>query len=144
MRIYPREADIYKIVEKSNELDPDPTQPRLTVDGVDINRLNRVLNSLDFSQSRKRRELYNRLFQEALIIQEPGRGISFTNMLLLLAHYKIIDDENALKYVIVQERTLGNATDDGIEGSMRYFVGVPRNRTSPIVSTSTASDRCCA
>ncbi|KAF8321114.1 hypothetical protein DL93DRAFT_1599778 [Clavulina sp. PMI_390] len=97
VRIYPREAEVRKILEKSREIDPDPHQPRLSMYDVDVNRLQRVINSIDFSQARQRRALYNRLFQEALIIQEPGRGLSFTNMLLLLAHYKIIDDENALR-----------------------------------------------
>jgi hypothetical protein len=29
--------------------------------------------------------------------EEPGRGISFTQMLLMLAHYKLINDEDALR-----------------------------------------------
>lgn len=97
VRIYPPEANVRKILEKCQGLDADPTQPASRVGGVDISRLQRVLGSLDFSRTRQRRDMYNRLFQEALFIQEPGKGISFTNMLLLLAHYKLIDDEKALK-----------------------------------------------
>jgi hypothetical protein len=84
-------------MEKCQELETDLTQPARYVDGLDVNRLQRVLDSLDSSRTRQRRDLYNRLFQEALFVQEPGKGISFTNMLLLLAHYKLIDDEKALK-----------------------------------------------
>lgn len=97
VRIYPPGANVRKILEKCQGLDADLTQPASHVGGVDISRLQRVLGSLDFSRTRQRRDMYNRLFQEALFIQEPGKGISFTNMLLLLAHYKLIDDEKALK-----------------------------------------------
>jgi len=97
VRIHAPEANVRKILEKCQGLDADLTQPASRVDGVDISRLQRVLGSLDFSRTRQRRDIYNRLFQEALFVQEPGKGISFTNMLLLLAHYKLIDDEKALK-----------------------------------------------
>lgn len=97
VRIYSPEAGVRRILERSHELPTDFNHPARFHEGVDINRLNKVLNSLDFSQTRKRRDLYNRLFQEALVIQEPGKGISFTNVLLLLAHYKLIDDDKALK-----------------------------------------------
>lgn len=97
MRIYPPEANVRRILEKSRELEADVTQPARYVEGVDINRLQRVLGSLDLNRTRQRRDMYNRLLQEALLVQEPGKGISFTNVLLLLAHYKLIDDEKALR-----------------------------------------------
>ena len=68
------------------------------LDGIDITRINRVLDTIDVNQARRRRAIYNRLYQEALVVSNPvTREISFTNVLLLLAHYKIIDDEKALK-----------------------------------------------
>lgn len=97
MRIYPPEASIRKILGECQKPVTNPSQPARYVEGVDVNRLQGVLDSLDFSRTRQRRDMYNRLFQEALFVQEPGKGISFTNMLLLLAHYKLIDDEKALK-----------------------------------------------
>lgn len=46
---------------------------------------------------RKRR--LNRLYQEALLMEEPRKGLSFTNMLLLLAQCKLIDVSKAFQYV---------------------------------------------
>jgi hypothetical protein len=77
-----------------------PRQP-YPIERIDVNHLNRVLNAVNFSKARKRRALYNRLYQEALVTQEESRGISFSNMLLLLAHYKIIDDEKALQCALL-------------------------------------------
>lgn len=100
MRIYPAEASVRNILERAKNPDSATTthDPRsLTVEGVNITRLNGILDTIDYTQSRKRRAVFSRLYHEALVVEEPGKGISFTNMLLLLAHYKLIDDEKALK-----------------------------------------------
>lgn len=70
--------------------------PRV-VDGVDLDKLDRVLNSIDYVNIRKRRALYSRLFHEATIASHNGRGIDFTHMLMLLAHHKLIIDREALE-----------------------------------------------
>lgn len=97
VRIYPVEAQVGKILERIRKNEPDTRSSTLSIKNLDIKNLNRALHSINFNQIRKRRELYNRLFEEALILQEPGRGISFMNMLVLLSQYKLIDDEKALK-----------------------------------------------
>ena len=61
--------------------------------------MERILNDIDYAEIRKRRTLYCRLFHEACISHEPGKGISFTDMLLLLAHHKLIVDGEALVLV---------------------------------------------
>lgn len=63
---------------------------------VDMSKLNRILGGIDNVKIRKRRTLFSRIYHEAMISQEPGKGISFTNMLLMLAHHKLIDDREAL------------------------------------------------
>ena len=68
--------------------------------GLDLRKLARAIQSIDGPSIRKRRAIYNRLYHEALVFQERGKGISFTNMLFMLAHYKLIDDREALVYVI--------------------------------------------
>lgn len=70
--------------------------PSKIVDTVDLHQLNKVLNTIDYSAIRKRRALYNRLYHEASISHQQGKGISFTNMLLMLAHHKLIVDREAL------------------------------------------------
>jgi len=58
-----------------------------------------MLDGIDFAEVRRRKAVYARLYHEATISHEPGLGISFTNMLILLAHHKLIVDAEALVYV---------------------------------------------
>jgi hypothetical protein len=67
------------------------------VDGIDLGLLSKALASLDQTKTKQARDLYNRLYHEAMISAEPGRGMSFSNMLVMLAHYKLIDDDKALQ-----------------------------------------------
>lgn len=73
--------------------------PSKVSDGLDLNKLRKVLAGIDHASIRKRRSIYGKLYHEARITQEPGKGISFTGMLLMLAHHKLIDDREALGYV---------------------------------------------
>jgi hypothetical protein len=63
---------------------------------IDLNKLQAILGGLDYTSIRKRRITYSRLYYEASISHQPGRGISFTDMLFMLAHHKIIVDREAL------------------------------------------------
>ena len=66
-------------------------------DEIDVAKLNRILSGLDNAKIRKRKTLYARMYNEAMISQEQGKGISFSHMLLMLAHHKLIDDREALR-----------------------------------------------
>lgn len=66
---------------------------------LDTSTLARVLHTMDMSEIKRRRRVYNRLYHEAMLDSEGEKGISFTSMLLLLAHYRLIDDEKALRCV---------------------------------------------
>lgn len=102
VRIYPAEYSV-KNLRALSQTDKDDehswTGSHVVVDGIDFVKLNRILSGLDNSKIRKRRTLYARMYNEAMISQEPGKGISFTNMLLMLAHHKLIDDREALRLV---------------------------------------------
>jgi hypothetical protein len=63
---------------------------------VDVRKMEHLISQIDFVRVRERRQLFSKLFHEARLSEEPGRGISFTAMLLMLAHNKLIDDEKAL------------------------------------------------
>lgn len=67
------------------------------VDGLDLEALDRLLNTVDRAEVAQRKKQFNRLYQEALLSEEPGKGVSFTNMLLILAQYKLVDPQKALK-----------------------------------------------
>ncbi|PLW33516.1 hypothetical protein PCASD_23699 [Puccinia coronata f. sp. avenae] len=55
-----------------------------------------VLNSR-LAQVEERKEVFNHLYQEALLTEKAGRGISFNWMMLLLAHYKLIEDKQDMQ-----------------------------------------------
>ena len=97
VRIYPVEYSVRNILAAVTTTDsPDPTRPSRIVDGVNVDKLRAVVGSLDYSAIRKRRMTYSRLYYEAIVTHQPGRGMSFTDMLTLLAHHKIIVDREAL------------------------------------------------
>lgn len=80
---------------RSQAPDSTPEESRL-----DIGKLQANINVIDRNLIKRRKNLWNRLYHEARISYEPGKGISFTNMLLLLAHHKLIVDQEALVYVL--------------------------------------------
>ncbi|CAE6352806.1 unnamed protein product [Rhizoctonia solani] len=102
VRLYPESMSPQALV-KATKMN-NPLTYRSTITGEEIpvplnmRRLNSMLNGVDYAEVRARREVYNKLFYEARILEEQP-GISFTNMLLLLAHYKLIDDSKALRQV---------------------------------------------
>jgi voltage-dependent calcium channel len=66
-------------------------------EGMDAGKLKQILGGADHTKVRQRRNLYIRLYHEASVLCPPGKGMSFTDMLLLLAHYKLINDHEALE-----------------------------------------------
>lgn len=67
------------------------------VSDIDLHLLRNSIDRLPIEEIRERRRNFNILYEEAMISADH-RGISFTRMLLMLAHYKFIDDNKALRY----------------------------------------------
>jgi len=113
-RIYPAEFSIPNIqamCKPSN--DSQYSWPGRVVDGVDLNKLEKVLKDIDYTAIRKRRAVYARIYHEASISHQQGRGMTFTDMLFLLAHHKLIVDRDALvlKDLVVRTETNKLVTD---------------------------------
>lgn len=66
------------------------------VGGVDLHLLNQKLKTIDFQDIARRRATFNRLYHEALMLAERGKGLSFNNTLMLLAHYKLLEGPESL------------------------------------------------
>jgi voltage-dependent calcium channel len=99
VRIYPTEYSVQNILASCRDTtDPDCKWKSGTKSshGVDLRLLNNTLSAIDDEEIRRRRRLFSRLYHEAIIIQQHKGGISFTDMLLLLAHHKLIVDIDAL------------------------------------------------
>ncbi|KAG6861044.1 hypothetical protein C0995_004545 [Termitomyces sp. Mi166 len=115
VKIYPTEYNIPNIVKHCREsADSEMNWSSRIVAGVDMGKLEAVLSGIDYEAIRKRRAVYNRLYHEASSISHrPGRGISFNDMLILLAHHKLIVDGEALvlKDLVIRTETNRLVTD---------------------------------
>ncbi|KAG5652105.1 hypothetical protein H0H81_006278 [Sphagnurus paluster] len=114
VKIYPTDYSIPNIVAVCKESqDPEMNWSSRIVHGVDLGKLEAILGGLDYAAIRKRRGIYSRLYHEANISHQQGRGISFNNMLILLAHHKLIVDGEALilKDLVVRTETNRLVTD---------------------------------
>ncbi|GLB42802.1 putative calcium channel [Lyophyllum shimeji] len=116
VKIYPTEYSIPNIVEVCKESQESGMNwsSRIVSDvvpgkpAIDMGKLEAVLSGLDYAAIRKRRAIYSRLYHEASISIQQGRGISFNDMLILLAHHKLIVDGEALTLQELVPRTETN------------------------------------
>ncbi|EPS97893.1 hypothetical protein FOMPIDRAFT_1127618 [Fomitopsis schrenkii] len=114
VRIYPAEFSIPRIMARAAaDLSSTSGWTPNVVEGMELDKLNATLSGLDRAAIKRRKNLYNRLYHEARISHEPGKGLSFTNMLLLLAHHKLIVDRDALvlKDLVIRTETNKLVTD---------------------------------
>ncbi|KAK0539429.1 calcium channel protein [Tilletia horrida] len=95
---------------------PSPSSPKsMVIEGVDVKKLRQTLSSFNTADIRRRKDRFNRLYHDAVLQDEDGKGISFTNMLILLARYKLIDESQALEVEELIERRLQmERVDDSI------------------------------
>ena len=92
MRIYPSQYSVSSILATCQ----DKSKKGNKTGGIHVRKLNKLLNNIDFEAIRKRRAVYMRIYHEANVMCYQGKGISFTDMLVLLAHHKLINDHEAL------------------------------------------------
>lgn len=105
MRIYDPEDSVNNIMEDVRGGDVKTarhmsmaTTSNLHED-LDIDKLNHRLAQLDIAKIRERRRLFNIFYEEVLVSADPDKGITFTSVLMILAHYNIINDSKSLKLV---------------------------------------------
>ncbi|OTA80180.1 hypothetical protein M434DRAFT_38093 [Hypoxylon sp. CO27-5] len=101
MRIYDAEDSVRQILE---DIQNDETSMRHSsiatasnLGGVDIHRLNQRLAQIDVQKVRERRRRFNIFYEEVMVSADPIQGISFTTVLMIMAHYKIISDSKSLR-----------------------------------------------
>lgn len=110
VKVYPDEYRIPAILAASRRQtasDPPrspsgkiaPTLAKISDETLDLAMLKKQVKAIDQADIARRRRRYSRLYFEAILSDDPKRGMSFTNMLLLLAHYKLINDDKALQCV---------------------------------------------
>ncbi|CAJ0546434.1 Ff.00g099070.m01.CDS01 [Fusarium sp. VM40] len=101
MRIYDPEDSVHSILEDIRD-DVKLTHHASIAttsgfSGIDLDKLNARLRMIDGEKVRNQRRRYNTFYEEVLVSADPDRGISFTSVLMILAHYNIISDNKSLR-----------------------------------------------
>ncbi|KAF7185006.1 Calcium-channel protein cch1 [Pseudocercospora fuligena] len=101
MRIYDGDFTVKSLIE---DCKVGPTRAsQLPLDGesnkieVDLAKLNSRLAELPVDEIRNRRRRMNTFYEEVLVSADPDRGIAFNALLMILAHYKVINDSKSLR-----------------------------------------------
>ncbi|KAF5020713.1 hypothetical protein F66182_7275 [Fusarium sp. NRRL 66182] len=101
MRIYDPEDSVHSILEDiRNDVKLSHHSSIATTSafsGIDLDKLNQRLRSIDTEKVRIQRRRFKTFYEEVLVSADPDRGISFTSVLMILAHYNIISDNKSLK-----------------------------------------------
>lgn len=102
MRIYPHEHSVGRILE---DIQTEPSGARVmsmssssaVTTGVNVRALNKRLNQINAEAIQRSRARYNLFYEEVMVSADADRGISFTAVLMILAHYNVISDNKSLK-----------------------------------------------
>jgi len=101
MRIYDGDFTVARLIEDCSRTKRSSALP---VDGqqseereLDLAKLSKRLAELPVHEIRRRRARLNKFYEEVLVSSDPDRGIQFTDLLMILAHYKVINDNKSLR-----------------------------------------------
>lgn len=99
MRIYPQTYTIGNLIDRCRV--PDKRTSALgdqkPSKEIDLDKLNKALRDLPVDEIRERRTRLNVFYEELMVSADPDKGIAFNTMLMILAHYKIINDNKSLR-----------------------------------------------
>lgn len=99
MRIYEEPFTIHKILSDVRVDQPNQNKRmHRIVEGVDLDALNRRIAFIPKHKIQKQRHIFTLFYEECLVDADKDYGVPFTSVLLILAHYKIINDNKSLKY----------------------------------------------
>lgn len=101
MRIYDGDFTVGRLIEdcsknrRMSELPVDGHEPKVE---IDLDKLNQRLAQLPIAEIRRRRQRMNTFYEEVIVSCDHDRGIAFNALLMILAHYKVINDNKSLRY----------------------------------------------
>ncbi|CAK7243674.1 MAG: calcium channel protein [Sporothrix thermara] len=102
MRIYDHEDSVRSILEYARNVETTPRARHASLAsqsafvGVNLQKLNEKINQIDVNRVRERRRRFNIFYEEVMVSADPDKGICFTTVLMILAHYNIISDNKSL------------------------------------------------
>ncbi|KAG8989351.1 hypothetical protein FRB94_001455 [Tulasnella sp. JGI-2019a] len=95
VRIYPPEFSTPIIKAKCQAFMVPPNVDSGKVEStIHLERLAAMIERIDYQRVKIKKLQYNRIFQDATVNIEPGKGISYTNMMLVLSRYRTPRDSN--------------------------------------------------
>ncbi|PFH55711.1 hypothetical protein XA68_17741 [Ophiocordyceps unilateralis] len=101
MRVYEPQDSVRQILEDvrgegqtSRHVSMTASRPS---DEIDIVKLSKRLAMLDVEKIRKRRRRFKIFYGEVLASADPDKGVAFPDVLMILAHYNIINDSKSLR-----------------------------------------------
>ncbi|OCK85943.1 hypothetical protein K432DRAFT_421393 [Lepidopterella palustris CBS 459.81] len=100
MRIYDGDFTVRRLIEDcrvTRRLSELPVEGHDPVAEIDLEKLNRRLAELPREDIRRRRARMNTFYEEVLVSSDPDKGIAFNALLMILAHYKVINDNKSLR-----------------------------------------------
>jgi len=100
MRIYEEPFTVHRILDDCR-VDPNGVEGMkkgTIVHGIDLEALNRRVAQIPIHKIRRQRHTFTLFFEECLVSADKEYGVSFESVLLILAHYKIINDNKSLRY----------------------------------------------
>lgn len=100
MRIYDDEYSVHRIMEdckKTRRQSELPVEESRKGVEIDIHKLNAKLARMPHARVQERKRRLNVFYEEVLHSQNADSGISFNTLLMILAHYKIINDNKSLR-----------------------------------------------
>ncbi|OAA61145.1 calcium channel subunit cch1 [Niveomyces insectorum RCEF 264] len=103
MRVYDQEDSVRSILDyvRNDQTTPQARHASLAsqsaLTGVNLQKLNERISQIDVNRVRERRRRFNIFYEEVMVSADPDKGISFTTVLMTLAHYNIISDSKSLR-----------------------------------------------
>ncbi|KAL1962687.1 hypothetical protein VTN77DRAFT_9231 [Rasamsonia byssochlamydoides] len=100
MRIYDGEFTVGRILEQCRVRPRDSllSYPKNRLnEEIDLRKLAQIVDRIPVETIRARRHMLNNFYEEVLVSADPERGIAFSACLMILAHYKVINDSKSLR-----------------------------------------------
>jgi hypothetical protein len=101
MRIYEGDYSVKRLIDDCSKTPRESTFSTISHQQVsreiDLAKLNARLSTLPVAEIRRRRIRLQQFYEEVIVSSERDRGIAFNSLLMILAHYKVINDNKSLR-----------------------------------------------
>ncbi|KAH7026510.1 Ion transport protein-domain-containing protein [Microdochium trichocladiopsis] len=101
MRVYDPDDSVGRILDDVRDERPISRHSSIVttsaLTGVNLEKLNDRLNQIDRRQVQERRRRFRMFYEEVMVSADIDNGISFSDVLMILAHYNLINESKSLR-----------------------------------------------